>query len=739
LTEELNIENFTFSREDWTQYRSLERLCQRAGVTSEYILALVVKELVDNAWDASASDVTLERREDGAVVVADDGPGIDPDRIARMFSVNRPFESSKLWRLPTRGALGNGLRVVAGAVMALQGELTVITKGSKCRVIPNQETGKSLVLMEPTEFEPGTSVEINLPNLETKKDPFLWKGLPGSPNYKGRTNFHWYSPDNLSELFWAAEENMSVRQLVAQFEGATGPTAGVIAGEFLNKKAALLKPDEIERLLIKGKEETENINPKRLGFYGERDGFTSYYKEARLLMNIPMVIEIWGKPSNSDNVKFYFNRASTPCEVEAYREKKELTIVCNGYGRSVLFGSTRPLSLEVNITTPFIHSLNESKMPDLLRYVPWVSDGMVKVQKQIERRSPKPVAAKRPDIKSVVFTNLDKAIAHASGDGRYRYSLRQLFYAVRPDVEAGTGRELTYEYFTQLITEIEDGHDLPGIYRDSRGAVYHPHLRQEIPLGTMGVERYERPHYYFNKVLFIEKEGVITILKEAGWPEKWDCALMSSKGYASRAARDLIDLLAETSEPVQVFCAHDCDADGTMIYQNLCEATKARPERKIEIINLGLDVIEAQSMGLQVEELTKDRKSDRVADYCDSADADWLSHYRIELNAMTTPQLIEWLDRKMARQADEFKVVPPDYVVMKELEDEVKQRLRTKLEAEAWKAFGGERKLQATLRAALNSQDSSKTINSVTQFVHQIDRSAPWRDAINYLAADIVS
>ena len=38
--------------------------------------------------------------------VDDDGPGIDgtPEEIARLFSIRRPLVSSKLLRLPTRGA-----------------------------------------------------------------------------------------------------------------------------------------------------------------------------------------------------------------------------------------------------------------------------------------------------------------------------------------------------------------------------------------------------------------------------------------------------------------------------------------------------------------------------------------------------------------------------------------------------------------------------------------------------------
>lgn len=96
MTEELNIENFTFSREDWTQYTFLERLTQRVGVISDNILPLIVKELVDNAWDASASIVDYFAKEDGTIVVSDDGPGIDPNDIARMFSVNRPLLRTEL-------------------------------------------------------------------------------------------------------------------------------------------------------------------------------------------------------------------------------------------------------------------------------------------------------------------------------------------------------------------------------------------------------------------------------------------------------------------------------------------------------------------------------------------------------------------------------------------------------------------------------------------------------------------
>ena len=73
----------------------------------------------------------------------------------------------------------------------------------------------------------------------------------------------------------------------------------------------------------------------------------------------------------------------------------------------------------------------------------------------------------------------------------------------------------------------------------------------------------------------------------------------------ARAAKDLVDKLAEHDEPVTIFCVHDADAAGTLIYQTFQEATKARREaRKIKIVDLGLQPWEAIAMGLEVSFLS---------------------------------------------------------------------------------------------------------------------------------------
>ena len=112
------------------------------------------------------------------------------------------------------------------------------------------------------------------------------------------------------------------------------------------------------------------------------------------------------------------------------------------------------------------------------------------------------------------------------------------------------------------------------------------------------VEEYERPAWTFNK-LALHREGRLLARRSRTmrWAERHDCAVMSSKGFSTRAARDLIDKLAEHDEPVKVFCVHDADAYGTMIYQTFRRQTKARGARKIKIINLGLEPWEADRDG----------------------------------------------------------------------------------------------------------------------------------------------
>jgi len=300
-----------------------------------------------------------------------------------------------------------------------------------------------------------------------------------------------------------------------------------------------------------------------------------------------------------------------------------------------------------------------------------------------------------------------------------------------------TGKELQIGNFTNIIDDYEkENGEIELMYREPRGSITHPHRDETITLGTLMVEQYERPAWNFNKLLYIEKEGAQEALKQDRWLERHDCAVMSSKGFSTRAARDLIDKLVEHDEPVEVFCAHDADASGTMIYQTLQEATRARGARKIEIVNIGLEPWEAVEMGLEVETVEEKDRRKAVARYVGVPDGDWeewLQTHRTELNAMTTPQLIEWLDWKMEIFGS-GKLIPPAAVLEEDLAARAEKKVRDAIKERILRDSGLDAQVAAAM-AALELPDGEVLARGIEQlFEDQPD--AEWRDHIEAVAKD---
>src|SRR5262249_55502303 len=86
---------FKFEREDWALFRTVEGLQQKAGVAKGERRRLILKELADNGLDTGTA-VRVGKTGEG-YFVEDDGGGIDPDDVARLFSISRPMMSTKLW------------------------------------------------------------------------------------------------------------------------------------------------------------------------------------------------------------------------------------------------------------------------------------------------------------------------------------------------------------------------------------------------------------------------------------------------------------------------------------------------------------------------------------------------------------------------------------------------------------------------------------------------------------------
>jgi hypothetical protein len=279
------------------------------------------------------------------------------------------------------------------------------------------------------------------------------------------------------------------------------------------------------------------------------------------------------------------------------------------------------------------------------------------------------------------------------------------------------------------------------MYREPRGSIYHPHREETITLGTLMVEDYERPPWTFNKLVYIEKEGFSEALKEERWAERHDCALLSSKGFTTRAARDLVDLLAEHDEPVTIFCVHDADAPGTMIYETFQGETKARGARKIKIVNLGLEPWEALAMGLEVEMVEAGDRRKPVADYvtaypCEEEEgnwANWLQTKRVELNAMSTPEFIAWLDSKMAAYD---KLIPPADVLVAEWNDRITAKVRVAITERILREAGLESQV-ATAIAAIEKPSPAALAEGVRRLFQQ-EPDREWRDQIEAIARERV-
>ncbi|TAE74960.1 MAG: hypothetical protein EAZ85_03735 [Bacteroidetes bacterium] len=729
-----------FSQPDWQLFTNLNTLPQQAGIAKHLLPKLVVKELIDNALDTNTEVQIIHEQPElwtDVITIRDFGQGISGtnEEIAYLFSLRRPLTSSKRLRLPQRGALGNGLRVVMGTVYCMNGSLEIATKGRRIQIIPQDDGYSQAVFLENWTAE-GTEIKITFKeNLFGGKDLLQWAKyalkMPKSIIYQGKTNAFWYDSDSFYNLLLSLPADVTLIDFLKEFNPTYTPNL------FKDIDFETITRENAENLLTILRENDHILSPKKLGKIGEMDDFQGYSSvfsnmimpasKGSLEADIPVVIECFVKEIDLNSDKnltenvFFVNRTPIVGDINfQFLEKKIWLYGCGLQEMIEIPKFNTDFFVWVNILTPYMPIVSNGKEPDFSLLNTAIVESIVKAIQHFKKKIPKKIIQnqageiidKIPSQKQIVLENLEKAIDKASGNGKYRYSLRQLYYALRPFVMENTGKELKYAHFNLLITEFEfeKGEDLKGVYRDERGTLLHPHTQEEIKLGTKNIEKYHRPSFNFNKIIYSEKEGFFEILKEANFPEKFDCALLTSKGFASRAARDVLDLLADTEEELQFFCLHDADLSGTLIYQALQHATKARPERKVSIINLGLDAWEGLAMGLEVEKL-ESKQSKTPANYVLEFDKnfdnpkpfhfpkyenyttweDWLKYYRVELNAMDTPTFIDWLSQKI-RQYDKGKVIPPEKNLMQEaqitseitLKEKIKQEILSNLPLEKW-------------------------------------------------------
>jgi hypothetical protein len=172
-------------------------------------------------------------------------------------------------------------------------------------------------------------------------------------------------------------------------------------------------------------------------------------------------------------------------------------------------------------------------------------------------------------------------------------------------------------------------------------------------------------------VLFIEKEGFLPLFKHVHLAERFDIAIMSSKGLSTTAARTLVDrLCGEHGIPLLV--DHDFDKSGFSILGTLRRNTRRYEfANNIKIIDLGLRLDDVRKHDLQAESVSYG-KSDPAPNLrvngATEGEINFLcserngyagyNGQRVELNAFTSDALIAWHEAKFKKYG--IKKVIPD-------------------------------------------------------------------------------
>jgi hypothetical protein len=182
-------------------------------------------------------------------------------------------------------------------------------------------------------------------------------------------------------------------------------------------------------------------------------------------------------------------------------------------------------------------------------------------------------------------------------------------------------------------------------------------------------------------VLYVEKEGFSEILQASGLLDKYGVLLIAGKGYGVDAAKRLIEEMVGRRElPLAVL--HDFDPDGMAIPAKLTQNTRwfkfdFDVTTPIDYVDFGLRLSDIDE--LQIAENREPFKFDeRKTSYAAEAAAlrdngasedeidfmfpsqDVTDGYRVELNAMTSPQFVAFVEAKLRAWGALRVTAPPD-------------------------------------------------------------------------------
>jgi hypothetical protein len=719
-----------YTTDDWQLFLDRASLPQKAGCQPDEIGHVILKELVDNALDSGAGSVTLHEYGGGfEAAVEDDGPGLDAADIVELFAVNRPLRSSKKVRRPLRGMLGNGLRVVMAATHAFVGTIHVTSRGRRLELSVDPVTGLTVIKSDKVvPVKPGLAVRVklafalfSLSAYEHARAAILLVES-GAEFYRGPSLPSWYSPTALAQLIAAAPKGVK--------------PAAVIKDAFDIRDATASGDPEWCRKFLGGH---RNGGKVEIGCVGD-EAFDGFYRAVSGAAGfdgarIPFVVEAWVEALRIDkdeNTRFYtnpyVNGSQSLARLSYFADSTGLRLF--GCGIDVKVGGAKRASYTVvlSLITPYLLLTGDGKAPDLRPF-----------QREIERAL-KDVAGKayralergtgEVKVKDAAYAVMAEAYTKvsANGDGDpLPAKARQIMYAARTKILADTGRtKLGDDYFTQILVpsyQLDNPEETANwdVVYDARGHLVEPHTGEVVALGTLEVRRYlgERPRKTrptladgklyptrgpenrYRNLLFVEKEGFDELFAAVQLKERFDIAIMSTKGMSVTAARHLIDRLSVHFDRILVL--HDFDVSGFSIAGTLTKDTwrhEFESDLSGKVVDIGIRLSDAERLWPQESE--RDAFSEEIGE---KPGKKGLAHYRakrretlrrhgatedemnfltpyevrtparrIELNAMTSRQLVDFVERKLTENGVE-KVMPGEEMI----EEQARRLIENKL------------------------------------------------------------
>ncbi len=771
------------TRKAFEQSRLLEFFTQKElslqiGTGPSGWAVALIKELIDNGLDAcegaGIDPVITVTAANGAITVADNGPGIRPDIVTRQLDYSIRVSTNSLYVSPTRGQLGNALKCVWAAPFVLNGthgRVEVEANGKKHLIDVRldhirQEPVISHVLDEST-VKIGTKFTLHWPDsasrISESGEPDFYRAAStlvhhfaslnphASFSFNGETHQrtgaiekwnpsdptspHWYTTERLRDLIaahLARGDDMSLRDFVEDFRGlkSTQKRKDVMELSMLGGKTiqqividGKVNITDVENLLYAMRKYSAPVKAQKLGFVGSDhvlnwmspDIHVSSFQYKRLTAEvdgIPYVVEaamgVFVDPARHRTIMAGANFTPLPHNPFAEVQKSLSLNRCDAFDQCLVW---------IHVITPRLDFTDRGKTraeipPEVPigkaieavgKYWKGIKKDADREGRARERRIDEELKRERSTrmtFKDAAYQVMEAAYLKASNNGTLPANARQVMYAARGDILRLTGKEkMDDAYFTQTLLpnfqdenpELTAGWD---VAYDDRGNLIEPHTGRKIPLGTLSVRSYIRswhkpqvstgiPYYSddfvdtsgpngrYRFALFIEKEGFNALLDKAEIAERWDVAIFSTKGMSVTAARSLVDRWSD--EGLTILVAHDFDKSGFDILTKLFTDTRRYKFRnRPKVVDIGLRLDDIIDMELDPEPVTYDTDKDpRVILRQQGATdeelamlvADGRPGYwrgqRVELNAMTSRQFIDWLERKL-KQAGVEKVMPDE-------------------------------------------------------------------------------